>query len=475
MSELGLTASRDDDYSEWYTQLILKSEMMDYSSVSGCMVIRPYGYAIWEAIKDELDERIKSEGVENAYFPLFIPEKLLTKEADHVEGFSPEVAWVTHGGDSELGERIAVRPTSETIMYDSYSKWIRSHTDLPMKLNQWGNVVRWEFKHPTPFLRTREFLWQEGHTAFASKERAEREVETMLDHYHDVYRDLLAVPVLKGRKTERERFAGGEYSMSLEGFMPNGKAIQAATSHHLGQNFAKSFDITYQDTEGETKHVYQNSWGFSTRSIGVMIMQHSDDDGLVLPPKIAPKQTVIVPILFSDDEEENEEILETCHNVADALDVRAHVDDRDKTPGWKFNHWELKGVPLRIEIGPRDLENDSVVIVRRDTGEKESVPMAELNDTVADELDAMHDRLYEAAHDHLTSSVEKVDDYASFKRVVSHGRIAKVRWGGDSDDEARIKNETGAQSLNMPDEAVSGDCFYTSQEATTWLYFAKSY
>ncbi len=479
MSDKGLSASKEDSFSEWYTEVIQKSEMMDYSKVSGCMVMRPYSYSVWEGIQKFLDDEIKSRGVQNAYFPLFIPESLLEKEADHVEGFSPEVAWVTHSGDSELDERLAIRPTSETIMYDSYQKWIRSHNDLPLKLNQWCNVVRWEFKHPTPFLRTREFLWQEGHTCHASEESADEEVEDIIDLYKETFESLLAVPMLKGRKSEKEKFAGANYTLSVETMLPNGKAIQGATSHGLGQNFSESFDISFQDKDGENKFVWQNSWGFTTRSIGIMIMMHGDDRGLVMPPRIAPTQVVIVPILFSDSPAQNERVLEVCRQVEDELEsVRVELDDREGyTPGWKFNHWELKGVPLRIEIGPRDIEDDQVMFVRRDSGDKESVDVSKVEGRVQKVLEDIQEGLFERAEAMVEDMTVEVDSFESLKEAVSDGCMAVASWCGRERCEDFIKDETGGgKSLNiLIGEKPSGSCVYCDREAECVARFAKSY
>ncbi len=470
----GIEHSKEAAFSEWYTDAILKAEVMDYSKVSGCMVFRPYGYAMWERVKEFLDAEIKQRGVRNAYFPLLIPESLLQKEQEHVEGFSPEVAWVTHGGNSELGERLAVRPTSETVIYDSYAKWIRSHTDLPLKLNQWCNVVRWEFKHPTPFLRTREFLWQEGHTAYSNKEDADAEVEDIIELYERTFEEVLAVPVIAGEKTEDEKFAGARYTYSLETLLPDGKAIQAATSHSLGQNFSTSFDITFQDEDEETKHVWQNSWGFTTRSLGIMLMLHGDDQGLILPPRIAPTQVVVTPILFSDDDT-NEDILEACERVADQLDCRVTVDDSDKTPGWKFNHWEMKGVPLRIEIGPDDIQDDQCIAVRRDTGDKTAVDLDDIQ-KIPDMLDRIQEDLLEDARAKLHENTCHVDDVATAASVVQDGCIAVAPWCGDEECRDTLYDETGGKSLNKPfDEDADGDCAVCGSDAETRVAIARSY
>src|SRR3989339_767059 len=379
---VGLSAKKSQDISTWYTEVIQKSGLADYTDVSGCIVFRPYAYAIWEKIVKAVDERIKKMGVQNAYFPLFIPEKLLKKEQAHVKGFSPEVAWVTHAGDSKLEERLAIRPTSETIMYESYKNWIRSWRDLPLKINQWNNVVRWEFKHPVPFLRRREFLWNEGHTVFATKEEAEKECLDILNMYDSILKEYFALYGVKGKKTEKEKFAGAEYTLSIELFLPNGRAIQGPDSHHDGQNFAKAFDIKYLDKNEKEQYVWQNTWAITTRMIGVLIMVHGDDKGLVLPPKLAPLQVVIVPILFKDSKDK---VLKEAKEIKEKLSghLSVYLDDRDEySPGWKFNEWELKGVPIRIDIGPKDLEKNQGVLFRRDTLKKENVNLKEVSKRV---------------------------------------------------------------------------------------------
>lgn len=354
MRARSLEVKKGDDFALWYQQLVTRSDLIEYYDISGCYILRPYAYRMWEMIQQFFDAEIKKLGVQNAYFPLFISKSALTREKDHVEGFAPEVAWVTRAGDTELEEEIAVRPTSETIMYPAYAKWIRSHRDLPLRLNQWCSVVRWEFSNPTPFIRSREFLWQEGHTAFAKKAEADEEVLQILELYRRVYEEMLAVPVIKGRKTEREKFAGGDYTTTVEAFIPaTGRGIQGATSHHLGQNFSKMFEIYFSDENHSRQLVFQNSWGLTTRTLGVMIMVHSDDKGLVLPPRMAPHQVVIVPIFYND--KEKEAIYQRAREIREELTtagIRVHFDDRDNyNPGWKFNDWELRGVPLRLELG----------------------------------------------------------------------------------------------------------------------------
>ncbi len=479
----GLTITREQDASEWFTQIIQKAELIEYSPVSGCYILRPRSFFIWEEIKNFLDKKFKEDGVKNAYFPLFIPESLLQKESSHVEGFAPEVAWVEHGGNTKLKERLAVRPTSETIMYDAYGKWVRSYKDLPIRLNQWCNVVRWEFKHCTPFLRSREFLWQEGHTAFAEQKDAMNETHTILKFYEQTFKELLAIPVLAGRKSEKEKFAGADYTLSLESFFPNGKAIQGCTSHHLGQNFSrkKAFNISFTNNEGKKEHVWQNSWGFSTRTIGVVIMMHSDDKGLVLPPKIAQEQVVIIPILF---DKTKTQVMKEVDAIEEKLakNHRVHVDDRDKySPGWKFNEWETKGTPLRIEIGPRDLEKGEVVITRRDTNNKKAVKIKDIEVEVAKQLDAMHDNLYKKANKHLKESVVEVTTLAEAKKEINkEKKMVFAPWCALPECEEHFKEETGgAKSLNAPfkQPKMKADqkCFVCKEKAQKYFYLGKSY
>lgn len=475
---LGLSAKKSEDFSEWYTQVIQKADMADYTAVSGCIVFKPYSYSIWEKMQSFFDAKIKKSGVKNAYFPLFIPESLLTKEQEHVEGFTPEVAWVTQAGDTKLSERLAVRPTSETIMYDSYSKWIRSYNDLPLRLNQWNNVVRWEFKHAVPFLRTREFLWHEGHTVFATKKEAEDEVLEILEYYREVHEDLLAIPSVKGKKTELEKFAGGDYSTCLETFLPVNKAIQVCTSHHLGQNFSKAFNITFLDRDGEKKYAWQNSWAFTTRSIGIMIITHGDDKGIVLPPKIAPIKAVIVPIIF---DKTKEKVLKKGAELKKMLsDFSVEFDDREQySPGWKFNEWELKGVPLRIELGPKDYDNEQVVIARRDSGKKEIVKWKNLKKRVPELLDDIQKSLFENAKKHLDESIVRVKSWDEFLNAASEKKWIKALHCSSKDCERQIKEATDGVKTNcIPFEQpkkISGKCVKCGQDAKYEVLFAKSY
>lgn len=476
----GITASKEEEFSDWFTQLIRKAELIDYSPISGCYIIRPNAYAIWEKVQAYFDNLIKKDGVKNAYFPLFIPESLLTKEKKHVEGFAPEVAWVETGGSSRLTERLAVRPTSETIMYDAYSKWIRSYKDLPLRLNQWNNVVRWEFKHCTPFLRSREFLWQEGHTVFATHEEAVAETKRILDFYEDVFHKLYAVPVLKGRKSEQEKFAGADFTLSVEAFLPNGRAIQGATSHHLGQNFSKAFEIMFLDEKQQKQYAWQNSWGLSTRSIGVMILMHSDDRGLVLPPNVAWMQAVVVPILFEDTKTK---VLKEARNVVQQLGKKrltVVLDDREGyTPGWKFNEWEVKGIPLRIEIGPKDIEKKQATLVRRDTGVKKAVAVTDIASEVIMLLEEIQDNLYSKAERFLKSSIVSVLELNEAEKKLTEKKMIFAPWCSTASCEEKFKEKTGAKSINSPLEQPAMKkgqrCFACGDAAREWFYFARSY
>ncbi len=475
----GITAKKED-FNEWYPQVIQKADLADYSAVSGCIVYKPNSYAIWEKIKEVTDKRFKAVGIKNAYFPLFIPESLLQKEAKHIEGFAPEVAWVTHTGSSKLSERLAVRPTSETIMYDSYSKWIRSHNDLPLRINQWCNVVRWEFKHPTPFLRGREFLWNEGHTCFATKKEAEAEGTEIIGIYDDVCRDYLAMPSLIGKKSEKETFAGAEYTTSLEFIMPNGKAIQGPDFHFDGQNFAKAFDISFTDKKGKKDYVWQNTFAITTRMIGVLIAMHGDDKGLVLPPRLAATQAVIVPILFEDSKPE---VLKKAKEIKKSLEkkgISVYLDDRENySPGWKFNEWEVKGVPVRIELGPRDLEKHQVMVARRDTSEKQALELTAIADEVRILLDDIHKNLFDKAQKILDKSVVKVNNLKDAKAAFKNKKIVFAPWCGAVECEDIFKDKTGAKSLNSPLEQPKlkkgQKCSFCKEKATSWFYFGKSY
>jgi len=479
-SQQGITSKKAENFSEWYTQVIQKADLADYSVVSGCIVYKPNSYAIWEKIRDVTDKKFKAIGIQNAYFPLFIPESLLEKEATHVEGFKPEVAWVTHAGDTKLGERLAIRPTSETIMYDSYSKWIRSHNDLPLRYNQWNNVVRWEFKHPTPFLRGREFLWNEGHTCFATKKEAEAEGDEVIAIYDDVCRNYLALPSFIGKKSEQEKFAGAEYTISMEFINPNGKAIQGPDFHHDGQNFAKAFDISFTDENGKKDFVWQNTFAITTRMIGVMIAIHSDDKGLVVPPKLAATQVVIVPIIF---EKTKKKVMDAALKIKEKLEkkgISVYLDDRDNySPGWKYNEWEVKGVPIRIELGPRDLENKQVMVARRDTSEKQALPIVGIEKEAELILNQIQENLLANAEKVMKSSIVKVENLADAKKALKDKKILFAPWCASADCEEDFKDEFGAKSLNSPfkQPKLKKDqtCFACKKKATKWFYLGKSY
>jgi len=474
----GVTAEKDE-FSEWFTQIMLKAELADYTSVSGSIVFRPGAYSIWERIVSEVDKRFKKLGIKNAYFPLLIPEKTLSKEKEHVKGFKPEVAWVTHAGDTKLNERLAIRPTSETIMYESYSKWIRSWRDLPLKLNLWNNVVRWEFKHPVPFLRTREFLWNEGHTVYASKKEAEDEKDEIIGIYDELCREYLALPSLIGRKTEKEKFAGAEYTISMEFFMPNGKAIQGPDFHHDGQNFAKAYGIKFLNKEGKEEYAWQNTFAISTRMLGVMFAVHSDSKGLILPPKIATEKVVIVPILFEDS---RERVLKKAREVSGKLGKYGVIlDDREEhKPGFKFNEWELKGIPIRIEIGPKDVEKGSVVLVRRDDGKKEVVKMGTLVGRVEKVLGEIQSGLLSRAEKMLKDAIVKVQSFADLKKAISGKKIAYAPLCGGRECEDDLKFKLGgAKVLNIPEKQPSDvkgkRCVVCGKNADYWAYVGKSY
>ncbi len=463
----------DVDFAQWYTDIVIKAGLIDYTSVKGCMVIKPTGYAIWELIQKQLDDRFKATGVENVYLPMFIPESLLQKEKDHVEGFAPEVAWVTHGGLNPLQERMCVRPTSETLFCDFYSNEIQSYRDLPKVYNQWCSVVRWE-KETRPFLRSREFLWQEGHTAHATSEDAQARTIQMLDLYAQFCEEVLAIPVVKGQKTEKEKFAGAEATYTIEALMHDGKALQSGTSHNFGDGFAKAFDITYTDKENKLQYVHQTSWGMTTRLIGAVIMVHGDDSGLVLPPRIAPVQVMIVPVM-----QKKEGVLEAANNLKESLkNVRVKVDDSDKSPGWKFSECEMKGIPVRVEIGPKDIEAGNCVIVRRDTGEKEVVKIEDLPARVEELMETIQKNLFEKALSHREAHTYEVETFVDFKKTIEQKPgFVKAMWCGNQECEDRIKEETGATSRCMPfiQEEVKGHCVCCGKPAKKLVYWGKAY
>lgn len=477
--EIGITAKKAGDLSEWYTQIVTKAELADYAAVKGFMVLRPYGYSIWERIKESLDRRLKESNHSNAYFPLLIPESFLKKEAEHFKGFTPEVFWVTHAGNSALSERLAVRPTSETIIYDSYSRWVRSWRDLPLLINLWNSVLRAEITATRPFIRTSEFLWQEGHTAHATKEDADKEVMLILDFYRELIEKQLAIPVLTGYKSEREKFVGALYTTTLEAIMPDGKALQMGTSHNLGQNFAKSFEIKFLGKDEETHYAWQTSWGVSWRLISAAIMLHADDKGLVLPPEIAPIQVVIVPIFYK---EETLAVVERVRQTATELakaGLSVHADFRDQyTPGWKFHEWELKGVPLRIEIGPRDVEKGQVTLVRRDSPQKLAVSQDAVVNEAKKSLNEIQTGLFTRAKVLLDSMIHQTTDYQEFKNILEkEGGFIRACWCGISECEDAIKAETGATIRTLPliDEKLFGDCIHCRTAAKKVAYFARSY
>jgi prolyl-tRNA synthetase len=470
---------RTEDYSRWYTDVVQKADLADYAPVRGCMVIKPYGYALWENIRDGLDRRFKATGHVNAYFPLFIPLSFIQKEAEHVEGFSPELAIVTIGGGKELEDPLVVRPTSETIIGHSYAKWIQSYRDLPLLINQWANVVRWEMRTRL-FLRTMEFLWQEGHTAHATAEEAIEETLRMLDVYAEFVTEDAAIPVIKGRKSASEKFAGAVTSYSVEAMMGDRRALQAGTSHFLGQNFARVFDIKFLDEDNDLQYVWTTSWGMSTRMVGAVVMVHGDDQGLILPPVLAPCQVVVVPIWR--DEEQRAKVLDAASRVRTALGpaVRLKVDDREEvSPGWKFNDWEMRGVPLRIEIGPRDVERGQVVLARRDRPGRDGksvAPMEGLVDAVQQMLTNIQTDLYERAQDFLHAHSYYPEDYEALREAIADG-FAFAWWCGEAECEARIKEETGATIRNIPveQEPGHGPCIGCGEQADERAVFGRAY
>jgi len=469
---------KSENFSEWYTQVILKAELADYAPIRGCMVIRPYGYSIWENIQKGLDKRFKETGHQNAYFPLFIPESFLKKEAEHVKGFAPQVAWVTKGGEEELSERLAVRPTSEAIICSMYAKWVKSYRDLPILINQWCNIVRWE-KTTRLFLRTTEFLWQEGHTLHQTFEEAEKEAKMILNLYIDFLKEELALPVIAGLKPPSERFAGALRTYTIEALMPDGQALQSGTTHNLGQNFAKAFGIKFLDKDNREKYPWGSSWGVSTRLIGALIMIHGDDNGLFLPPKIAPIQVVIIPILYGEDDQR---IIERCENLLEELkkEFSIYFDARKEyTPGWKFNHWELKGVPLRIEIGKKELEKDEVRIVTRDYEKKENIKINNLKEELKHILEDIQKKLYLKAEKSLKERIFFYDDLEKMKKeIVEKKGIAKIFWCGKKECEEKIKEETNTTPRCIPLESKNkeeGKCIVCNKKTKIIIYYARAY
>ncbi len=463
----------EEDFAQWYTDVVKKAELMGYSSVKGCMIFKPAGYVLWENIQKEMDRRFKETGVENVYMPMFIPESLLEKEKDHVEGFAPEVAWVTKGGLNDLQEKLCVRPTSETLFCDFYKDEIQSYRDLPKLYNQWCSVVRWE-KETRPFLRSREFLWQEGHTAHATAEEAEERTIQMLNLYADFCEEVLAIPVIKGRKTEKEKFAGAEATYTIEALMHDGKALQSGTSHNFGDGFAKAFDITYTDKDNKLKHVHQTSWGVTTRLIGAMIMVHGDNRGLVIPPMIAQTQVMIVPIM-----QKKEGVLDKAYELKDMLKgFRVKVDDSDKSPGWKFSEQEMRGIPLRIEMGPRDIEAGKGIIVRRDNGEKIEVAFEDMESKVSELLETIQKDMLERARKHRDENTFTATNYEEFKDAVENKPgFIKAMWCGDQACEDKIKEDTTATARCMPfeQEKIADTCVCCGKKADKMVYWGKAY
>lgn len=466
--------SMDDDFTQWYTDVVLRAELIDYSSVRGCMILRPYGYAIWENIQKNLDKMFKDTDHENVAMPLLIPESLLQREKDHVQGFAPEVAWVTYGGTEKLTEKLCIRPTSETLFCDHYAKIVQSYRDLPKLYNQWCSVVRWE-KTTRPFLRSLEFHWQEGHTAHATADEAKEETIRMLNVYADFYENFLAIPVIKGQKTDKEKFAGAHETYTIEAMMHDGKALQSATSHNFGDGFAKAFGIQYTDKNNKLQYVHQTSWGLSTRTIGAIIMVHGDDNGLVLPPRIAPVQIIIVPIAAH-----KEGVLDRANELKNQLskNFRVKIDSSDKMPGWKFAEYEMKGVPLRIEIGPRDIENNQCVAVRRDNREKVILSLDNIESEITRLLNEIHDGLYQKALSSRNERIYDATDFDEFANIIdSKQGFVKAMWCGDLDCEVKIKDVTGASSRCMPFEQdkVSDKCICCGKPADKMVIWGKSY
>lgn len=476
MSDVRITP-RGEDYSQWYLDVIAAADMAEHSPVKGCMVIKPYGYALWERIEEELDRRFKKTGVENAYFPLFIPQSLLTREEEHVEGFAPEVATVTHAGGGELDEPLIVRPTSETIMYEVFKDWIHSYRDLPLLINQWANVVRWE-KRTRLFLRTTEFLWQEGHTAHATDEEADERALQMLEVYRDFAENIMAIPVIPGQKSESEKFAGALRTYCLEAMMQDGKALQFVTSHHLGQNFAKAFGVKYTDEQNTEQYCHQTSWGLSTRTIGALIMTHGDDKGLVVPPRLAATQVVIIPLWFKS--EQRDAVLAAARAVgADLISarVRVKIDEKEGRPGEKIFAWEKKGVPVRIEIGPKDIEAGRVIVARRDTGEKKEIALEHIATELPALLEDIQTSLFHRAKAYRDAKIVDGETWEQFKAAIEGGNFVRAHWDGSEETEAKIKEETNATIRCIPFDAQEekGVCVYSGKLSNKRVIFARAY
>lgn len=477
--EIGITVTKNDDFSEWYTQVVLKAELADYAPVKGLIVLRPDGYSIWESIRSALDEKFRKEGIRNGFLPVLIPESLLGKEKKHFAGFNPEAFWVTHSGNNEIGDRLALRPTSETLAYSMYSKWIKSWRDLPLKINFWNTALRAEIKATKPFIRNSEFLWQEGHTVHATPKEAEEEVMKILDIYKKTVEEELAIPVITGKKSEKEKFVGAVYTTTMESLMPDGKALQMGTSHFLGQNFAKPFDVKFSDKDNVENYAWQTSWGVSWRLIGAMIMVHGDNKGLVLPPKVSPIQVVIVPIYYSEDD--TKKVIEKANEIEKILldkKIRVHVDRRSElTPGFKFHDWELKGTPLRIEIGPKDIAKQKVVIATRHNQEKTDLSIDKIDGEINGILEKIQNEMFDTAKKMLQERTISVDDYEKFKEELEKGGFLYAPWCGDESCEEKIKEETGAEIRVIPFDGKnqSTKCVYCGKPSTITPIFARGY
>jgi len=476
--EVGITVSKNGNFSEWYLQVVLKTELVDYGPVKGLIVLRPDGYSIWESIKESLDKKLKDTGHKNGFLPVLIPQSLLSKEKEHFDGLNPEVFWVTHSGNSKIGDKLALRPTSETYVCSLYNKWIRSWRDLPLKINFWNTALRAEIKGTKPFLRTSEFLWQEGHTVHATKDEAEKEVADILELYKKTIEEELAVPVVTGKKSEKDKFVGAVYTDTLESLMPDGKALQMGTSHFLGQNFSKPFDIKYLDKNNSETFAWQTSWGVSWRLIGGMIMTHGDDKGLVLPPKVAPIQVVIIPIYYSKEDKEN--VLQKACQIKDSLsnnDIRIHLDDREQlTPGFKFNDWEMKGIPIRIEIGPKDIAKNQIVLARRHNQTKISLDIDGFTEKTLSELKNIQKEMFDAAKKILDERVVRVSEYQQFKKELENGKMIDCSWCGNQTCEDKIKEDTGADLRVIPSGNTKAEtCIYCKNSGTTNVLFARGY
>ncbi|MEK0319648.1 MAG: proline--tRNA ligase [Nitrosopumilus sp.] len=476
--DIGITVSKKENFSEWYTQIVLKAKLADYAPVKGLIVLRPDGYSIWESLRNTFDKKFANNGIRNGFLPILIPESLLGKEKKHFAGFNPEVFWVTHSGENEIGERLALRPTSETLAYTMYSKWIQSWRDLPLKMNFWNSALRAEIKATKPFLRTSEFLWQEGHTVHSTQEEAEEQVMEILEIYKNTVEKELAIPVTTGKKSEKEKFVGAVYTTTMESIMPDGKALQMGTSHFLGQNFSKPFEVKFADKDNVEHYAWQTSWGISWRLIGAMIMIHGDDQGLVLPPKIAPMQVVIVPIYKND--EGKEKVLpkvEEIRKILESKEIRVHVDDRSElSPGYKFNDWELKGVPIRVEIGPKDIEKQSVVIAKRYNREKSSLGFTEI-EKISTILDEIQTDMLKTAIKQAKANTIDISDYTEFKLKIEKGGFFNAPWCGKVECEEKIKEETGADIRVIPfgSENTNEKCMYCREQSISIPIFARGY